>query len=179
MIQNPELLIDKEFEGLIFEGEDCTPLFHPIIIRKIRKKDGYQVRCPSCSPTLHGVKQGMKNCPYCKGIGLLWDDKIADGWVFRNTFLSSKNTSVGIPLEVGDNDMRMAYAATHKSIFLDTGDYIIVPTLDLKGRMVIPLVIRDFFKVIDSAKRATNQRESEFNISKVMLTKEVLDFAKE
>lgn len=174
MLQVPELKIDKEFEDLIFNGADCTPLFHPVIVRILRTKEGgLRVNCPSCNRSVNGVIQGERDCSYCHGIGYLWDEKIIDAWVFRSTFLSSKNSSLGIPLDVGDNDFKLAYIATRKNLFLDTGDYAIVPNLLPNGRIQIPITTKETFKVIDSSKRATNQLESEFNIAKLMTTKEL------
>lgn len=179
MFQTPELKLDLEFDDLFFSSEDCTPLSHPVIVRKVRKVEGVQTKCPSCIPSDSSVIQGNKMCPYCQGIGYLWDEFITSAWIYKNTFLSSKNTSVGIPLAIGDNDFKMSFIATKRDLFLDTGDYVYTPSLDLKGRIEVPLKIQDFYKVIDSSKRATNQRESEFNIAKLMTTKEIWNATKE
>lgn len=173
MFQTPELKIDKELEDLLFTDTDCTPLFHPVLIRTLRKKKGYRVQCPSCNPTLHGIKDGTKYCPYCDGVGFLWDEKLVDAWVYRGTFLSSKNTSLGIPLSVGDNDFKLYYIVTHKTLFLDTGDYALIPSLDLNGRIIVPFTFEETFKVIDSVKKASNQRESEYNVAKLITTKDI------
>jgi hypothetical protein len=173
VFQSPELKIDKELEDLLFTDTDCTPLFHPVLIRRIRKKGSYQLNCPSCNPGLNGIKQGEKYCPYCDGVGYLWDEKLIDAWVYRGTFLSSKNTSLGIPLDVADNDFKLFYIVTHKSINLDVSDYVLIPSLDNKGRIVVPFLFEETFKVIDSIKKASNQRESEYNVAKLITTKEI------
>lgn len=173
MFQTPELKIDKELEDLLFTDTDCTPLFHPVLTRSIRKSKGYQVHCPSCNPSISGKGQGEKYCPYCDGIGFLWDEKIIDGWVYRGTFLSSKNTSLGIPLDLADNDFKLFYLVTHKSIALDLNDYALIPSLDSRGRIVVPFTFEETFKVVDSIKKASNQRESEYNVAKLITSKDV------
>lgn len=166
MFQTPELKLDKEFEDLLFTSTDCTPLAVPLVYRKIRQHPTTgAVKCPGCNAKASGIIEGERTCPYCDGLGYLWDESIIKGWIYLKN--NTKVTGGGNPLEMGESDFNTFYLATKKDLLVVNDDYVRTIKLDSNKNIVMPLTYVETYKVYDSKVFASNQTNSEFNVAKI------------
>lgn len=165
MFQNPELKLDKEFEDLLFTEKDCTPLSIPFIYKKIKRDyKGTKVQCPSCNSGVSGVIEGSHDCPYCEAIGFQWTEHIQRGWFFKQSYMTDRSISASVPLAMGQAEFYKYFLAYDKSFRLDSDDIILIPELDERGNMLIPIKKKGVFKVTENDMNSSNQTNSEFNI---------------
>lgn len=123
-----------------------------------------RIHCPSCNPTASGTAEGDLGCPYCKGLGWLWDDKIINGWMYN---LESRKavTSMISPESVGrdkDVDMKIVTLNDH---FIFPGDLIFDLKIDKNKRIHMPLIIQEKFYCVYSDRFTSNQTNSEYNVA--------------
>jgi hypothetical protein len=172
MFQNPELIVNKEFDDLLFTDTDCTPLFTPVLYRKLRRDIlGNQIRCTGCNARASGIIEGDPSCPYCDGIGYLWDESIINGWIYANDAL---RPGLGhLPQPLGETDFNAYTIATRADLLLYNEDYIRTFNLSSDGTISLPITFRGSFKIYNTTQYASNQRNSEFNLAKLGLTTEL------
>lgn len=166
MFQSPELLLHEEMRELLFTDRDCTPLFVPFIHRKIRRsvEDNSKIPCLSCNVVFSGVREGQVDCPYCDGVGYLWDESVQEGFFYKQAFLKGKKNT-GSPSPIGKAEVSLGAIVTHKSLFLEIEDGVASLLLRQDKRIAIPF--RKLFKysVYFSNRLSSNQTDSEFNIA--------------
>lgn len=171
MFQNPELKLDKEFEDLLFTDKDCTPLNVPFFLKKIKRNSrGSKIQCPSCNLGVSGVIEGSHDCPYCEAIGFQWTESIKRGWFYKQSYMTDRSISASVPLAMAQAEFFKYFLAYDKSFQIETNDIILIPELDLKGNLIIPIKKKGLYKVTDSDANASNQTSSEFNIATLTTT---------
>ena len=164
MFQTPELDIAKEIFELLNTDKDCTPLRKPFIHKAIRMVNGERVRCPSCNAGVNGIKEGSLSCPYCKGMGFLWDETIQDGWFFKPN-LRTASRAYNYPQEVGRDIEKRGQLLTLPDVFINEGDEIYEVKVDSNKRISIPIIIHQKYSCFFSERFASDQSDSEFNIA--------------
>lgn len=163
MFQNPELIIHKELYDLLFTDTDCTPLQLPYIHRKFRRDSNFnRVRCPGCNEGTSGSKEGLIDCPYCKGEGYLWDDVLIQGWMFDHS--SSHNTSLGSPTEAGYKVEGYKKLVTLSNHFVREKDYVYDPVLDENHKIIFPIQLDRKFICTYSEKYTSNGSDSQYSL---------------
>lgn len=165
MFQTPELDIAREVYDLLVTDTDCTPLNKPFIHQAVRLDEkGNKLRCPSCNAGINGVKEGQVGCPYCRGMGYLWDERIVTGWFFKPN-LRSASRAFNYPTEVGRDTEKQARLLTLPDIFINEGDEIYEVKVDANKRIAIPIVIQQKYSCFFSERFASDQSDSEFNVA--------------
>lgn len=163
MFQKPELKIDKEFEDLLLTDTDCTPLFVPFFYKKITKINGIKQQCPSCNPKASGNIEGSIDCPSCEGLGFQFIEGIYNGWFYKQSYMVDRSISTSVPLKMAAANFNKLLLAFDKGLKLYPGDIILRPELDGNGRIVIPVEMRDMFKISSSEFNSSNQKMTEYN----------------
>lgn len=165
MFQEPELVIADEFSDLLFTDKDCTPLFVPFIHRKMRRTvDGDKVPCLSCNVKVSGNREGKLDCPYCSGVGYLWDEAIEEGFFYNQTFLKGKRNT-GSPAPVGKSEVSLGALVTSRDLFVDIEDAVFSLMLNRDKRIKIPMRRLYKYNVYFANRLSSNQTDSEFNVA--------------
>lgn len=160
MLQNPELLIDKEYEDLLFSDKDCSPISRPIIYRKSRRVNNQIVRCKSCTTA---YMDGILDCPYCLGTGTEWDQGLSKGWLSDNKIAYEKTITDEVPNVAGSNIYYKYVLYTPKELVLEEKDVVLVPTLDTNGKIVLPIIPIGIYSVYEKTKLSSGFRDSDYN----------------
>lgn len=173
MLQNPELRIEREFDNLLQTEEDCTPIEVPFLYRK-NKRTRYNtaVNCKACTETVSGIKEGSIDCPYCLGTGTEWEQCIGKGWFAKNAFSTERSLITSIPDKMSDSAFFKLYLYTKKDVVLRDADVVLIPTLDLNGRIKMPLEIEGLFIVYEDFNFRSNQSQTEYYRYKLATTVE-------
>lgn len=162
MFQKPELSIHKELEDLLYTDKDCTPIKLPYVHRKFRRDaTGQRERCPGCNRGESGSKEGLLDCPYCKGEGYLWDDVLIEGYMF--TFIGY-NKSIRYHTEAGYNIEGSKKLITPSKYYVREKDYVFDLVLDRNNKIQIPIQYDKKFICIYADKYSSNGADSQFNI---------------
>lgn len=159
------MIITDELYDLLYTSTDCTPLFAPYIHRKFRRNE-YEERipCPGCNPTASGTLEGDLGCPYCKGLGWLWDDHIITGWLYGFEARKATNSMLS-PTASGrelDKDFKIV---TLGDSFIHPGDLVFDVKLDKNKRIAAPLILQERFLCIFSDRYTSNGSNSEYNVA--------------
>lgn len=162
MFQTPELIIHKELHDLLFTETDCTPIQLPYVHRKFRRDFNFnRVRCPGCNQGESGSKEGLIDCPYCKGEGYLWDDEIIQGWMFD---YSGSSRSISSPSVGGYTIEGTKKLVTPSKYFVREKDYVYDIVLDSKNRIQVPIQYDRKFICTYSEKYTSDGSDSQYNM---------------
>lgn len=165
MFQTPELLIHEELSDLLFTDTDCTPIKLPYVHRKFRRDMNLnRVRCPGCNFGNSGAKEGLIDCPYCKGEGYLWDDVLIDGWMFDG--YSGSSQSLRYPTEAGYTIEGNKKLVTMPEYFVREKDYVFDIILDGK-KLKMPLQYDRKFVCTYSEKYTSDGTDSQYNLCRL------------
>lgn len=159
MFQSPELIIHKELSDLLFTDTDCSPIWLPYIHRRFLRDTNFsRVRCMGCNSGNSGAKEGLIDCPYCKGEGYLWEDVIIKGWMFDHTgFVASLNS----PRDVG-----YKVEGTKKLVTLESvreKDYVF-DVVSHKGKIQLPLQFNRKFICTYAERYTSDGSNSQYNL---------------
>lgn len=137
----------------------------PFIHRKFRRDSMENtIHCPACNPTASGTVEGDLGCPYCKGLGWLWDDKIITGWIYGFNDRKARE-SLQSPESVGrdkDADFKLV---TINDYMIFPGDLIFDIKLDENKRIRMPLIIQEKFHCVYSDRFTSSGINSEYNVA--------------
>lgn len=120
--------------------------------------------CPSCNPGPNGNLEGSPGCPYCKGLGWLWDDKIVTGWLYNFEPRKAQHSMIA-PNSLGrekDADMRLV---TINDYMIFPGDFIFDIKLDQNKRIHMPLILQERFLCVYSDRYTSSGINSEYNVA--------------
>jgi hypothetical protein len=134
-INTPELDLRQELLDL-FSGVDFENIkFIPVVLRHIRRNnDETRVKC-SCFSETSG--EGIPNCPYCEGVGFLWDEAIVPSYIYRTRYqgmASNLNSERMGRIEEGYLEMISPY-----NISIGDLDFVYNLKTDTNGRISLPL----------------------------------------
>lgn len=165
MFQNPEIDISKEILELLYTDKDCTPIAKPFIHQSIRvdEKDR-PLQCPSCNSGINGTKEGQPDCPYCLGMGFLWDEYIVSGWFYKPN-LRTASRAYGYPESVGRDLDKHARLLTLPDVYVKEGDRVFELKVDSDKNIAIPLTRYQRYSCFFSERFASDQSDSEFNVA--------------
>lgn len=137
----------------------------PVIHRRFRRNElEERLPCPGCNPTASGTVEGDLGCPYCKGLGWLWDDKIITGWLY--SFDTRKaNMDLTSPTPAGRDSDKDFKIVTIGDYYIHPGDYIFDVKLDKNKRIHMPLILQERFLCIYSDRYTSNGSNSEYNVA--------------
>ena len=165
MFQDPELNLEEEVYDLLFTDKDCSPIYTPFIWRKFeRTSNNRKVNCMSCNKPDSLYIEGQDTCPYCKGYGYMFKDKIIKGYLYK-----SSNTrdfgNLWMKTQIGTTDVSRYILFTDSSAILNTEDRLLIPNLNMEGRIEIPLHINEVCKCTYSRYFKASQNRADFNVS--------------
>ncbi len=137
-----DIHLDKELYELLFTDNITQRIARPLIWTRFRRDAEYQrLPCPSCN-TNTGYKEGQYGCPYCKGLGYLWDEEIFEGYIYRKGS-SKESSSYSMSSYAGRADNSSFALVTTKDIKPLMADRINIISLLDNGRIAIPIVKTD------------------------------------
>lgn len=171
MLQNPELIIEREFRNLLSEDVDCTGIAIPFLYRQ-NKRDHYNnpIYCKACNEARSGIKEGSLDCPYCLGSGTEWEQKIGKGWFGKNSFSTERTLTSSIPDKMSDSAFFKLYLYTNKELVLKDTDIVLIPSLNERNKIKLPLVLEGCYSVYEDFNFRSYQTQSEYNRYKLSTT---------
>ncbi len=164
MFQNPELNLAEEVYDLLFTDKDCSPIYSPYIWRKIRRtEDNRKIKCSSCNINSPYV-EGQQTCPYCKGLGYVYDELLFSGYLYKQG-VTRDFGNLWMKESIGTTDVSRYLLFTDKSIAIGLEDRILIPDLEEHGKLAIPLKISESCKCTYSRYFKASQNRADFNVA--------------
>ena len=165
MFQNPELIIADEIYSLLFTEEDCSPISSPFIWRKFRRtENNRKLNCSACNPVGSNYVEGQHECPYCNGLGYIYDDTIILGYLYKQSVIKDFG-NLWMKEQIGTTDVSRYTLFTDKSVSIGLEDRILFPDLTENGQIAIPIKIVESCKCSYSRYFKASQQRSDFNVA--------------
>jgi hypothetical protein len=164
MYQQPELDLTRELIDLLETDKDCSPIQRPFILRKKRKdiNTNESIKC-SCSLS-SSFSEGALSCPYCKGTGILFDEKIIQGYGYTSNYMRERY-NLSYPAPVGRSGSEPLILITRADLKVDQSDKIYGLELTTDSKIQIPLLITHKYTVYFTKRLKASTNASEFNLS--------------
>lgn len=162
-----EIDLKSELE-LFFNGTDFGHTKYNILIhRKVRyDASGSKINCGTCWNKKE--QSGRPGCPDCEGLGLLWDDVLIYGYMFRPQYIRLSDEMKHIlPVAIAQNKS-MELIAPNIFQFREY-DQIHVPNTETTGTIKIPVSVYERYTVAAIQPQRLDHNSVEYNI--VVLTK--------
>jgi hypothetical protein len=141
-----EISLREELVELITGDDFGEEKFIPHVLRKIRIDNKQnKIRCTCWDPISNEGRQG---CPFCDGIGSLWDESIVAGFMYFLTKKKLSNTEVYSNQPGRSEKYDLAFISP-SDLRLREGDRIYIPSVTEEGFFVIPLYMESEFFVIN------------------------------
>ena len=163
-MKNDLNLVD-ELDDLLFSDKDTDRISRPVLWLKYRR-DGqeHKINCPSCNPVDIGYVEGQLGCPSCKGKGYLWDEKIIEGYLYKQNEGKDRYNM---------NLFSVAGKANVTSYVLITPfdkaplkeDTISILELDTSNMIKVPVNYIETVKVIYNRGQKASTNYKDFNVS--------------
>lgn len=165
MFQNPELDLAQEVYDLLFTDNDCSPIKSPFILRKFRRtSENRKENCTACNPIGSLYVEGQKTCPYCFGLGYIFDDVIISGYLYKQG-ITRDFGNLWMKSEAGTTDVSRYLLFTDNTTSVGLEDRILIPDYDENGRIAIPLNINESCKCTYSRYFKASQNKADFNVA--------------
>ena len=165
MFQSPELNIAEEVYDLLFTDKDCSPIHSPFVWRKFRRtKDNRKVRCSSCNKADSSYVEGQQECPYCEGLGYIFDEVLISGYLYKQG-VTRDFGNLWMKTTAGTTDVSRYLLFTDKIVVIGLEDRIMLPDLDENGRVAIPLNINETCKCTYSRNFKASQSKADYNVA--------------
>lgn len=135
-----DIFLDRELHDLLFTDKLSQKIARPILWTEYRRDAEYnRLPCPACN-TKYGYKEGQYGCPYCKGLGYLWDERIIEGYIYRRGATSGSNGNYAMNSLAGRADNSSFVLITTKEVRPRIADKISILDLQPDGKITVPLV---------------------------------------
>lgn len=163
MYQNPELIIDKEFEDLIFTDTDCSPLKTFFIYKKFKKTlRGIRIPCSSCNLKNSQYQEGSTDCPYCEGLGYQWEEGTSYGWFYKKSVSVDRNLMNNSPSAAGSTIFNKQYLVIPKGLDLRQGDFILRIILEDENIPKVPIELDEMYQISESERNRSSGTAVQF-----------------
>lgn len=165
MFQSPELNLAEEVYDLLLTDKDCSPIYSPYIWKKFRRNsENRKIRCNACNIIDSPYVEGQQSCPYCSGLGYVYDEKLFPGYLYKQGVTRDfGNLWMKEPVGTTDVSRYLLFTDKHTSIGLE--DRILIPELNLEGKIAIPLDIVETCKCTYSRYFKASQNKTDFNVA--------------
>lgn len=139
LFNSKELDLRTEMDEL-FSGEDFSEKKGVIFVhRKLKRNPLTNKRVPcSCNTSL--TVSGEKGCPYCDGIGYLWDDKFIEAYLYNERYISF-TSSYSFAKAVGREFNEQYIFITKHTNRIEEGDMMFELKKDDNGKIISPFNI--------------------------------------
>jgi len=129
----------------ILRGADGNPGIGQLLIhRKVRQdSNGDYIRCVCYDKT--SGDHGIDNCPYCHGLGYLFDDSLVLGYIVER--ISSFYDKEKIPFDPGIIDSGKHYVILEWTTHPSEKDLILEPMYDTENNIIQPVKIYRKWKI--------------------------------
>ena len=165
MFQTPELSIAEEVYDLLFTDTDCSPINSPYVWRKFRRTpDNRKVRCTSCNREDSPYVEGQQECPYCKGLGYIFDELLFSGYLYKQG-VTRDFGNLWMKTMAGTTDVSRYLLFTDNKVAIGLEDRILIPDLNIDGKIAIPLNINEVCKCTYSRYFKASQNKADFNVA--------------
>ena len=160
---NLEIDLRAELQEL-FTGDEFVKKYQPYVLRQsIKDKDDKKIRCTCYNSQ---TNEGESDCPYCYGVGFLWNERIipAFRWIPRIVGLSEQSSYKSYGGKVArllgsDYVMIIPYY-----VDVSKNDIIIVPKTDTNGGIVFPIMQKERLFIADVFDRAFDLGKQDYTI---------------
>lgn len=149
-----------------FHGDDFgESKMSPFIFRKLRKStSGVQEKC-TCFNNL--TNEGTLGCPYCDGLGYLWDESIISGMIFYMS-LRKLAALTGYEVPYGrSKDFPLRFITTN-DIDISIGDVIYELDRNNDGFITTPVVRVHKLFVLDGSQHRLDYGQTEYTSALVV-----------
>lgn len=139
IMSEKELDIRTEMDEF-FSGEDFSEKKGVIFIHRKIRRDLVTNQRELCSCNKSYTGSGEKNCPYCKGVGFLWDEKIIESYLYNKRYISFTNSHTYTRALGRDFNEQYIFLTKYK-YKIEEGDSLLELKKTDNGRIAIPLNI--------------------------------------
>lgn len=154
-----ELDVRSEVEDFINGDDFGHQKFMPLLARKVRLDTSYHAIKCTCWNMVS--QEGTTGCPYCDGMGRLWDEFLFKGMIF--TISSRQHINLhGYNRETGRNDDYTIYLFTEHGLNLNDGDKIYQLGMTEDGFIREPVYREYEYLVIDDSDVRLDYGQSEY-----------------
>lgn len=161
----PDLNLAEEVYDLLLTDKDCDPIYSPFVWRKFRRtSNNRKARCSACNPENSVYVEGQHECPYCDGLGYIFDDTLIVGYLYKQG-ITRDFGNLWMNSKVGTTDVSRYLLFTDKSLSIGLEDRILIPDLDDDGRIAVPLRINEVCKCTYSRYFKASQNKADFNVA--------------
>ena len=165
MFQSTEINLADEVYDLLFTDKDCSPIFSPFIWKKFKRTaSNRKLNCPACNKETNTYIEGQQQCPYCDGLGYLFDDVIISGYLYKQG-VTKDFGNLWMKAPIGTTDASRYLLFTDNTIALGLEDRLLIPDYDDNARIAIPLSINEVCKCTYSRYFKASQNKSDFNVA--------------
>lgn len=165
MFQTPELDIATELSDLLFTDVDCSPIQTPYIWKKFRRdSNNNRENCLSCNPKGSLIIEGQHSCPYCYGVGYIYDEVLFSGYMYQKD-TSRDFTNLHQFKTSGKSDTTRFILVTDKNTTINLEDGVKVVRLNSDGKIHIPITITNTYKCLYTRYFKASNKNADFNIA--------------
>ena len=164
MYRKPELIIEDEVYDLLYTDKDYEPINEPMIHRQYRRNDKLElIYCNACNTKKSN--EGILDCPYCKGTGKLFDERIIKGFIYRLNYPRERYNLI-MPRPVGKNDQAYGTLITDSKTIINAEDRIFTLRLNENGTIQIPIIhIKEHTAYYSTHMKGSSSRRADFNLT--------------
>jgi len=163
LFNHKELDVKTEMREF-FQGTDFSEKKGLIFVqRKLRRDPLTNKRFP-CSCNLSLNTSGQDNCPYCDGIGYLWDEKIIESYLYNKRYISFTN-SYTFSRAVGRDFNEQYIFLTDSKYRIEEGDRLLELKKDSEGKITTPLNIDIEFLITANRYMGIAHNQGEYTLA--------------
>ena len=160
---NLEIDLRAELQEL-FTGDEFVKKYQPYVLRQsIKDKDDKKIRCTCYNSQ---TNEGESDCPYCYGVGFLWNERIipAFRWIPKIVGLSEQSSYKSYGGKVGRLLNSEYLLVVPYSIRVTANDTLYVPETDGEGGIIYPIKQKEKFMIAGVMDEAFDLGKKDFTV---------------
>ena len=160
-----DLNLNDELNDLLFTDIDTDAISRPVLWTAYRRSvEGKKINCSACNPDDTGYVEGQLGCPYCGGKGYMWDQKLINGYLYKQNE-GKDRYNMNMFSDAGKADVTSFVLITpfDKSPLIE--DTIDILGLDTNNRIQIPMYFESSLKVIYGRGVKASTKQADFHVA--------------
>jgi len=153
-----------ELYTLLFTDKETDKISRPVIWTAYRRNGKDKINCSACNPHNQGYVEGQLGCPYCDGKGYMWDQKIIEGYMYKQNE-GKDRYNLNMLSNAGKSNTTSYVLVTPFDIEPMIEDTISIIKLNSDNKIEVPIQIKETVKVVYSRNMKASQNDKDFHIS--------------
>ncbi len=157
--------LTDELNSLLFKDDITDQIWSPFLWKGYRRNDlGNKINCQGCNPSnAVGYIEGQFSCPYCKGEGYLYDEKLIKGYVYKQNE-GKDRYNLQMATTAGKVSTTSYVLITPPDVLTGLDDVISILKLT-DGKINVPITVTEAMKVIYTRSFKASKNDKEFNVA--------------